>query len=612
MNFKLIFSFVCIVLLLGVACVSAQDVNVNSNLTTDDPPIDSNVAEISINSTQIYTGQSVDINFKDTNGTPISNRNLTAKINNEKHLLTTDSQGSASLKLDLKASSYVLNVVFEGDETYSPTNQTFNIHILKQNVKLSSTPSSLIKGEHFFVYLTNQFNQPVTDVSVSFKVNGKTYSSTTNSNGRAGFKINLNPHMYSIDINFKGNAFYNSVSKTVKLLVPETTSLEIGNVRLLSNGYLRIYLKSPSQSVLSKKTIVITVGNKKFTRTTNSEGIIVFKPYAGKGKFTVTATYKGTSTIVGSEASKTVIGVRGNVRDPLKYKIPFKNGLPDLDLMPGNYVLANGDLKYTVTKAQYMGVIKRDSHCLFLFNKLSKFTFFKSKAEPKLNHVIQREKWNVIERTINTLIVKKNQKGYWPSQVTVSLKGKSYTYSEVRDKQNTEYTCAPTSASMCSQVLRNYISEKQFARQAGTQSGFGTKCQWIKSALEINHFKCIYFTKKSWNTALNHLKRGGCALIFHANNHYVSILDISKDGKKVLVSNSYGRYASPDAKLPNKWLNVNYVKTRFCSYDQRSLIVKLKYSLNTPTKKKLTNFYSSMGAKWTRQNTDERILDIGY
>jgi len=280
--------------------------------------------------------------------------------------------------------------------------------------------------------------------------------------------------------------------------------------------------------------------------------------------------------------------------------------------MSGNYVMADGDFKYTLKKSQYKKVIKRDSYCLFLNKKLSKYTFFKSKTQPKLNHIIKREKWNVIERAINTKIVKKNKKGYWPKKITVSLKGKSYTYSEVRDKQNTPYTCAPTSASMCSQVLRHYIPEKQFAKKAGTTPGFGTKCQWIKKALKKLHFKASYFTKKSFSKALKKLKKGGCALIFHAYNHYVAILDISKNGKKVLLSNSYGRYDVPGASLPNKWLRVKYVKTKFCSYDQRSLIVKLNYHLKKHAKKKINIFYSNMGKKWVRHNTKERILDIGY
>ena len=87
---------------------------------------------------------------------------------------------------------------------------------------------------------------------------------------------------------------------------------------------------------------------------------------------------------------------------------------------------------------------------------------FKTKDSPKVKHIIKRENWNVIERALNTKLVKKNKYEYWPSSITVSLNGKSYTYAVVRDIQNTGYTCGPTAASVCSQALKKYYSEKFF------------------------------------------------------------------------------------------------------------------------------------------------------
>ena len=111
------------------------------------------------------------------------------------------------------------------------------------------------------------------------------------------------------------------------------------------------------------------------------------------------------------------------------------------------------------------------------------------------------------------------------------------------------------------------------------------------------------------NKALNELKKGGSALVFHTWGHYVAIVDISKDGKKVLVSNSRGGYSSNSDRLPTNWVSTKFVKTRFAD-DTPGLIVRLNYSLRKKTKKNVNNFYSSMGKKWTRQNTAARIPQI--
>ncbi|WP_407413934.1 cysteine peptidase family C39 domain-containing protein [Methanobrevibacter sp.] len=609
MKFNKTFLVICILLLLcSIAAVSANDL-VNDTDSGDDESVKVTPV-ITVNTTSVYTGDSIDISFSDENKTPITNKNFTANIDNKDYNLFTDSQGKSSLKLDLKASKYVLYVEFLGDENYTSLNQTFKINVLKLNSNLNPLSTTVLKGDYLYVYLKDQKNEAITGVIVSLTVNGKTYERTTNKDGRVALKINLNPYNHSIKMKFSGNEYYNAVSKTINLLVPATTTLVVGNTMLLTNGYLRIYLKSDTASAVSKKTVIITVGNKTFNKTTNSEGIIVIKPGVGVGTFNVTVIFGGDSTVIGCIASKNVNGVSGSPKNPLKTKIPLKNGVPDVDYMTSNFVMADDDMTYTLLKAQYMEVIKRDSYCLYLNNKLSKYTFFKTKGEPNLYHIIKREKWNVIERAINTKIVQKNKNNYWPSSIKVSLKGKSYNYPEVRDVQNTGYTCGPTSCSMCSQVLRNYICESQLAKQAGSSPYSGSSTKGLKKALEKNNFKCSIYYKSTFDKALKHLKKGGCALVFHTWSHYVAILDISKDGKKVLVGNPSGDYDHGSHSIPTNWLTVIYMKKMFNNYDTSGLIVKLKYSLSKATKTKINNFYSSMGTNWVRQNTNERIPQI--
>lgn len=109
---------------------------------------------------------------------------------------------------------------------------------------------------------------------------------------------------------------------------------------------------------------------------------------------------------------------------------------------------------------------------------------------------------------------------------------------------------------------------------------------------------------------LKNLKKEGAALIFHIRGHYLAIVDISKDGKNVLISNSRGEYNGGADKMPTKWLTVKYVKSRFAN-DTPGLIVRLNYSLTANVKRNVGNFYSSMGTNWARHNTNERIPHIG-
>ena len=613
---------------LSVSIVSANDINSTDVLTADDTSehielsddsdelgpgdvlSENQAPSIQINTSEVTTGEEIEISLKDSNNVSLVNKNLTAIINNEQHPLFTNENGTANLKLNLPAKSYVLQVNFIGDGTYASVNKTFDITVSKINATLAFGPTSLKNGEYLYAYLKYINGTPIQGLPLTFNVNNNLYTYDTDSNGCAGLKISLSVGSHGITVSFDGNDYYNAVSQTINVMVLIPTSIVIGNSILLTNGFLRVYLRSDTQSVLANQLIKITINGKVYTQRTNSEGIVIFKPMLGTGTLTVKVEFGGTSTVAPSEATKQVTGIKGDPKNPFKSKIPLRNGIPDVDYMTGNYVMADPDMTYTLLKSQYREVIKRDSYCLYLKKKLSKYTFFKSKSEPKLNHIIKREKWNVIERALNTKIVKKNKHNYWPKQITASLKGKSYTYPEVRDVQNTGYTCGPTSASMCSQALRNYYCEKYLAKKAGSNAYSGSSTSGLKKALEKCHFKCSFYYKSSFNKALKQLKKGGAALVFHTWNHYVCILDISKEGKKVLVGNPSGDYDYGSHSIPTNWLTVKKMKKRFNNYDTSGLIVKLKYKLSKSKKTSMNYFYSNMGTKWSRQNVNERIPQI--
>ena len=530
----------------------------------------------------------------------IDNTNLN-ELNAVNDVEISSSQNDSNLK---ESNDDVLNKNLN-DDIYSDS-----IGKEKLDTTFTAVSTKVVKGSYFQVYLKDSNNNVIKNASVVFTLDKKNFNAVTDSDGIASLKISKNIGNYSVKATFKGDSKYNSVSKTFKLVVPMKTSILIGNDKLLTNGYLKIYLQSYYAAALPGKTLIITVGDKKFTKKTNSEGVVVVKPQLSTETYLVTVTFAGTSDTAESSASKNVTGVEGNARSPFTSKVPSKNGMPDLDYMPAKYVMANDDAKYTLLKIQYRAVLKRDSQCLFLNNKLTKYVLFKTKAEPTYTHMITREKWNVIERALNTKNVLKNKYNYWPVQITVNLKGKSYTYSEVRDVQDTGYTCGPTSSSMCSQVLRNYVNEWHLSVNSGTTYSDGSSTSGLKRGLEKFNMKCtVYYKSSFYSKAIKELKKGGCALIFHTWGHYVAVLDISSDGKKVLVGNPSGDYDHGSHNIPTNWMTVDYLYNQFNDYDTSGLIVKLNYNLSKATKTTINNLYSNLGS-WSRGNTNERIPQI--
>lgn len=509
-----------------------------------------------------------------------------------------DNIALADQKSDVEALGNDENASNNGTETAGNSSAPTAVSS-KSAVKITTYSNFVKKGSKYYMYLLDSNGNPVAKKKLTVKYNGKTYKRTTDKYGKFYIKIKLSKSSTTLKVKFKGDKDYNPVSKNLKVYIDKSITISIGNSKLLTNGYLRVYFDGPKKSISHKK-IKIRIGGKTFTKKTTSEGFVVIKPEVGSNNYTVQVQYKKY------KVSKKIECIEGNVSDPLKTSVPTRNGAPDIDVMPKKYVMAGNSITYTLKKTQYLEVIKRDSYTLFLHGKLSKYTFFKSKSAPNTCHIIKRQKWNVIERAILTKVVKKNKYKYWPGSITVSLKGKSYTYPEVRDIQNTEVTCGPTSSSMCTQVLKKYYSEKYFQIQMKCVRGVNIPV--IKKVLEKNKFKAEYFNKNTLNSALNELKNGS-AIIAFLHRHYVSIIDVSSDGKKVLVSNSYGAYnVGGDNRVPTGWVSLKYFKTKF---GNTGLVVKLDYKLSQNTQNQINNFYSSMGTNWNRQNTKERIPNIG-
>ena len=609
--------FILVFLLISINVAYANDVN-QTELTADDvtkessdevpilkenSSLDQNNSSqksrpvISIDSTKVKSKDTLKIDLKDYNGKALPFKSLKASINNKNYKLSTNSKGITVLNINLPAGKYNLKISVGEDDNFTSVSKKFKITVSKLSTSIKKYSNFVLNNNYFYAYLKDGKNNGVASKKISVKLNGKTFSRKTDKKGRIAFKIKSSSKILVLRCKFKGDSYYKPSSKKISFYVNQYTSIKIGNSRLLTGGFVRVYLKDTTKSKIWKKTIKITIGNKKFSKKTNSEGIVVIKPKMGVGK------YKITASIGKYHTSKIIKCFNGNVKDPLKEAIPLRNGIPDIDVMPGNFVLADGRGTYTLTKAQYKEVLKRDSYCLFLNNKLTKYTFFKSKSHPNTNHLIIREKWNVIEKAINQKLVDANKHGYWPGSITVSLKGKSYSYPEIRDWQDTYYTCGPTSCSMCSQVLKNYLCESYLAKHSGTTREDGTACSGMVKALEKKNFKCSYFYRKSFSKALDELKKGGCAVVFHAKNHYVAILDISKDGKRVLVSNSFGSYDD----IPSKWLSVEYMKTRYYKNYDDGLIVRLNYKLSKNVQNQINSYYSSMAPNWVAHNIHEVV-----
>ena len=137
------------------------------------------------------------------------------------------------------------NVALQGDEKLNEANDDST----KADLKLVNYTNFVKTGGTYYMYLTDSGGKAVANKKVTVNINGETYTKTTDSNGRFGITVKSTGTSGSMKVTFKGDDQYNAFSKTVNFYIENSLAITIGNTKLLTNGYLRVYLTGPKSLI---------------------------------------------------------------------------------------------------------------------------------------------------------------------------------------------------------------------------------------------------------------------------------------------------------------------------------------------------------------------------
>ena len=163
------------------------------------------------------------ITLKDANGNPISGAKLTVDLNGAK-TYSTDKNGQVRVSIKaLVPKKYSAKVTFNGNANYLKSTKTIKVTVKKATPKLTAKKKTFKKSVKIKKYtITLKYGKTaLKKVKVYIKIKGKTYKATTNKKGKATFKIKklTKKGTFKSKITFKGNKYYNKVTKKVKIKV---------------------------------------------------------------------------------------------------------------------------------------------------------------------------------------------------------------------------------------------------------------------------------------------------------------------------------------------------------------------------------------------------------
>jgi hypothetical protein len=167
----------------------------------------------------------------DANGNPLANKTVQLAVNSKVYDQVTNSSGGVHYFLNMvRAGRYTMTYVFLGDGTYNSTLSSACVDLDKKPLTIKASAKSYkasAKTKKYTVTLSTIVGSSAdgkahlrTGMKVTMKINGKTYTSNTNSKGQATFNLKITKKgKFAAEVKYAGSNTYESVSKTVKITI---------------------------------------------------------------------------------------------------------------------------------------------------------------------------------------------------------------------------------------------------------------------------------------------------------------------------------------------------------------------------------------------------------
>ena len=173
------------------------------------------------------TSKNIAVTLKDSKGNPLVGRKVTVILNNKNYdaVIPSDGEAFISIPSNLAVKTHVATVTYAGETGISGKTIHTEVVVNKATPKLTAPKKTFKvkdKTKKYVVTLKTNKNKVYKNQKITVKVNGKTYSAKTNSNGKATLKLTklTKKGTFKATVKYSGNSKYKAVTKkNIKITV---------------------------------------------------------------------------------------------------------------------------------------------------------------------------------------------------------------------------------------------------------------------------------------------------------------------------------------------------------------------------------------------------------
>lgn len=236
------------------------------------------------------------------------------KINGKTYSKKTDKNGIATLNLkSFKKGFYTVEYKYSGNKFFRASTSTNYVTILDTTV-----PKLTVKGTTKFGYgaytpIKVAFTAggvPLVKRTMTFTIDGQTYTRTTDNNGVASVPIDLEIGNYTIhfktDTKFKVNGTSSSCDITVFKRSPSKLTWKSGTSYKDNLQTFKVLLTDSKGKPLSGGIVELTIDGETYTGRTASNGYATIKTSVALGNYKVSVEFVGSNNFLPTTTSKSI------------------------------------------------------------------------------------------------------------------------------------------------------------------------------------------------------------------------------------------------------------------------------------------------------------------
>ena len=157
---------------------------------------------------------------------PIANAEIVITLNGKTYKGTTDAKGVATISIpaNLVPKAYTAKVSYAGTNVTVGDAENLKFTVKKATPKVTAKKKTFkksVKVKKYTITLKDNKGKAIKKAKVTIKVGKKTFKATTNAKGKAVFKLKklTKKAKYNAKITYKGNSYFNKVTKKVKITI---------------------------------------------------------------------------------------------------------------------------------------------------------------------------------------------------------------------------------------------------------------------------------------------------------------------------------------------------------------------------------------------------------